>query len=130
MREVQKKRKKILEGKSDTNYFFLFLVSFFISFGIIQNSLPNQFHLENNFWMLELIILLVLSHIIMKTKIGNHHKFAVIITAPLLIFEIIGLFLPYAEHNCEMTEKECKNKYLSDNNFFTFLWIKYGKILS
>jgi hypothetical protein len=131
MADAQKKREEILGGKRiESNYVGLFLVSIFISFSIIQNSLPNQLHLENYFWMLELIILLILSHLIMKTKIGNHHKLAVFVTLPILIFEIIGFCLPFSQHDCEnMTSKEeCKEEYITDNNFFKFLKIKCGRL--
>ena len=131
MADVQKKREEILGGKCiESNYTGLFLVSIFITFSTIQNSLPNQLHLENYFWMLELIILLILSHLILKTKIGNHHIFAIFVTFPLLIIEFIGFCLPFTQHRCEnMTSRECKEKYITDNNFFKFLWIKYGNLI-
>ena len=131
MADAQKKREEILGGKCiESNYVGLFLVSIFIALSTIQNSLPNQLHLENYFWMLELIILLILSHLILKTKIGNHHTLAIFVTLPLLIFEFIGFCLPFTKHECgNMTLKECKEKYITDNNFFLFLWIKYGKLI-
>ena len=131
MADAQKKREEILGGKCiESNYVGLFLVGIFITLSTIQNSLPNQLHLENYFWMLELIILLILSHLILKTKIGNHHTLAIFVTFPLLIFEFIGFCLPFTQHDCEnMTSKECKEKYITDNNFFRFLWIKYGKLI-
>ena len=131
MAEAQKKREEILGRKCiQSNYVGLFLVSSLIPLSTIQNSLPNQHHLENYFWMLELIILLILSHLILKTKIGNHHILAIFVTFPVLIFELIGLCLPTTQHDCKnMTSKECKEKYVTDNNFFTFLWIKYGKLI-
>ena len=131
MADAQKKREEILGGKCiESNYVGLFLVSIIITFSIIQNTLPNQLHLENYFWMLELILLLIFSYFILKTKIGNHHTFAIFVTLPLLIFEFIGFCLPMSRHNCEnMTSKECKEKFLTDNTFFQFIWIKYGKLI-
>ena len=131
MADAQKKREEILGGKYvESNYVGLFLVSIFISLSTIQNSLPNQIHLESNFWILELILLLILSNLIMKTKIGNHHIFAIFVTFPLLIFELIGFSLPFSKHHCQnMSPKECKEKYLSDNIFFFLLWVKYGKLV-
>ena len=80
--------------------------------------------------MLEIIILLFLSHFILKTKIGNHHIIAIFVTFPLLIFELIGFSLSFSKHDCQnKSSKECKEKYLSDNSFFILLWIKYGKLL-
>ncbi len=131
MADVQKKREEILGGKYvESNYVGLFLVSIFISLSTIQNSLPKQIQLESNFWILELILLLILSHLILKTKIGNHHTLSIFITLPILIFEIIGFFMPITKHDCrDMTSKECKDKHITDNNFFQFLWIKYGKLI-
>jgi len=131
MADAQKKREEILGGKYiEYNYVGLFLVSIFIALSTIQNSLPNQIQLESNFWMLELILLLILSHLIMKTKIGNHHTLSIFITIPILIFEIIGFFLPITKHDCgDKTSKECKDEHITDNNFFQFLWIKYGKLI-
>ena len=131
MADAQKKREEILGGKYvESNYVGLFLVSIFISLSTIQNSLPNQIHLESNFWILELILLLILSNLIMKTKIGNHHTLSIFVTLPILIFEIIGFFLPITKHDCEnMTLTQCKEKYITDNNFFDFLKIKYGKLI-
>ena len=131
MADAQKKREEILGGKCiESNYVGLFLVSIFITLSTIQNSLPNQIQLESNFWMLEIILLLILSHLIMKTKIGNHHTLSIFITIPILIFEIIGFFLPITQHECrDKTSKECKDEHITDNNFFQFLWIKYDKLI-
>ena len=131
MVDAQKKREEILGGKYiESNCVGLSLVSIFIAFFTIQNPLLNQYHIENYFWMIEIIILLILSHIILKTKIGNHHIFAIFVTFPLLIFELIGFSLPFSKHHCQnMSPKECKEKYLSDNSFFFLLWVKYGKLV-
>jgi len=124
MVDAQKKREEILGGKYiESNYVGLSLVSIFITLFTIQSPLLNHYHLENYFWMLELIILLILSHLILKTKIGNHHIFSIFVTFPSLIFEFIGLSLPFSKHN------DGNEKYLSDNNFFTLIWIKFGKLV-
>ena len=131
MVDAQKKREEILGGKYiESNYVGLFLVSIFISLFKIQNPLLNQVHLENFLWVLELIILLIISHLILKTKIGNHHIFAIFVASPLLIFQFIGFCLPFSKHDCkDMSSKECKEKYPNDNNFFITIWSKYGKLL-
>jgi len=131
MVEAQKKREEILGGKYiESNNVGLFLVSIFIALSKIQNPLLNQFHIENVSWILELIILLILSHFILKTKIGNHHIFAIFVALPLLIFQFIGFFLPFSKHDCQdISPEECKEKYLNDNNFFESIWIKYGKLI-
>jgi len=131
MVDAQKKREEILGGKYiESNNVGLFLVSIFITLFKIQNPLLNQIHLENFLWILELIILLILSHLILKTKIGNHHIFTIFVGLPLLIFQFIGFCLPFSKHDCNnMSSKECKEKYLNDNNFFITIWIKYGKLL-
>ena len=131
MVDAQKKREEILGGKYiESNYVGLFLVSIFITLFKIQNPLLNQTHLENFLWILELIILLILSHSILNTKIGNHHIFAIFVALPLLIFQFIGFCLPFSKHNCEnISSNECKEKYLNDNNFFITIWSKYGELL-
>ena len=102
MVDAQKKREEILGGKYiESNYVGLILVSIFITLFKIQNPLLNQTHLENFLWILELIILLILSHSILNTKIGNHHIFAIFVALPLLIFQFIGFCLPFSKHNCE-----------------------------
>ena len=124
MVDAQKKREEILGGRYiESNYVGLSLVSIFITLFTIQSPLLNHYHLENYFWMLELIILLILSHLILKTKIGNHHIFSIFVTFPSLIFEFIGLSLPFSKHN------DSNEEYLSDNNFFTLIWIKFGKLV-
>ena len=129
MIDAQKKREEILGGKNiESNYVGIFLVSIFIALFLILSPLLSYFHIENCFWMLELIILLILSHIILKTKIGNHHIFAIFVAFPVLIFEFIGFSLPFTKHECQnMSPKECKEEYQSDNSFFVLLWNKYGK---
>ena len=131
MADAQKIREELLGGKCiESNKFGLFLVSIFIAFSTIQNSLSSQFHLDNYFWMLEMLLLLILSHSILKTKIGNHHIIAIFVTIPLLIFELIGFCMPLSHHECgPMNSKECKEKYITDNNYFRFIWIKYGKLI-
>jgi len=131
MADAQKKRGEILGGKYiESNNVGLFLVSIFISLSIITNSIQNQLRLETNFWVLELIILLILSHLIMKTEIGNHHTASIFIILPLLIFEFIGYCMPFTQHPCpNMTSKECKEEHITDNDFFMFLWIKFGKLI-
>ena len=131
MIDAQKKRKEILGGKyKESNYVGLFLVGIFISLFKIHNPLLNQIHLENFLWILELIMLLTLSHLILKTKIGNHHIFAIFIGLPLLIFQFIGFCLPFSKHDCQnMSDKECKETYLNDNKVFLTMWAKYGKLI-
>jgi hypothetical protein len=131
MVDAQKKREEILGGKYiESNYVGLSLVGIFITLFIIQNPLLSQIHLENFLWILELIILLILSHLILKTKIGNHHIFAILVGLPLLIFQFIGFCLPFSKHDCQnMSSKECKEENLNDNIAFISIWIKFGKLI-
>ncbi len=125
MTEIQEKRELYLENKITYNYFSLFGVSFFISANIILNSIASTLQLDNHFWMIELISICLFSSFIFKHKIKNHHKAAIFIIAPLIIIDLISFSIPITHHHCP-TEKECKEKYITDNNVYEFMYKKYG----
>ena len=91
MAKVQRKREKYLENKKNYNYLELFVIGFFISFNKIIVNLANNFLvLENDFWVLELVSITIFSYYILKMKIKNHHKAAILIIIPIIFIDIIS----------------------------------------
>ena len=125
MTEIQEKRELYLENKITYNYISLFVVSFFISVNIIIYSIAITLQIDNHFWIIELISICLFSSFIFKHKIKNHHKAAIFIIAPLIIIDLISFSIPITHHKCP-TEKECKEKYITDNNVYEFMNKKYG----
>ena len=125
MTKIQEKREQYLENKTTYNYFSLCVVSFFISVNIILNSIASTLQLDNHFWVIELISICLFSSFIFKHKIKNHHKAAIIIIAPLIIIDLLSFSIPITDHQCQ-TKKECKEKYITDNNIYEFMNKKYG----
>ena len=88
-------------------------------------AIASTLQLDNHFWMIELISICLFSSFIFKHKIKNHHKAAIFIIAPLIIIDLISFSMPITNHKCP-TEKECKEKYITDNNVYEFMNKKYG----
>jgi hypothetical protein len=128
MAKVQRKREKYLENKKNYNYIELFFIGFFISFNKIVVNLANNFLvLENDFWVLELISITIFSYFILKMKIKNHHIAAILIIIPIIFIDIISFFLPYTRSD-DCKDDECKEIYLTDNNFFEIIKIINEKL--
>ena len=125
MTSIQKKRELYLENKNSCDYVTLFIVSFFISFNKLESTIPSTRQIENYFWIVELLSITIFSTFIFKSYLKNHHKAAIIIIAPLIITELIGLSIPMTHHQCD-TEEECKEKYIYDNNLYELMKKKYG----
>ena len=125
MTSIQRKRELYLENKTSCDYFVLFIIGFFISFNTIENSIACTLQIENHFWVVELLSITIFSAFVFNNNIKNHHKAAIIIITPLIITEFISLSLPLSHHKCA-TEKECKEKYISDNNLYEMMKKKYG----
>ena len=128
MAKVQRKREKYLENKKNYNYIELFFIGFFISFNKIVVNLANNFLvLENDFWVLELVSITIFSYYILKMKIKNHHIAAIVIIIPIIFIDIISYFLPYTRSD-DCKDDECKEIYLTDNNFFEIIKIINEKL--
>ena len=128
MAKVQRKREKYLENKKNYNYIELFFIGFFISFNKIVVNLANNFLvLENDFWVLELVSITIFSYYILKMKIKNHHIAAIVIIIPIIFIDIISYFLPNTRSD-DCKDDECKEIYLTDNNFFEIIKIINEKL--
>ena len=128
MAKVQRKREKYLENKKNYNYIELFFIGFFISFNKIVVNLANNFLvLENDFWVLELVSITIFSYYILKMKIKNHHIAAIVLIIPIIFIDIISYFLPYTRSD-DCKDDECKEIYLTDNNFFEIIKIINEKL--
>ena len=128
MAKVQRRREKYLENKKNYIYIELFFIGFFLSFNKIIVNLANNFLvLENDFWVLELISITIFSYFILKMKIKNHHIAAILIIIPIIFIDIISFFLPYTRSD-DCTDDECKEKFLTDNNFFETIKIISEKL--
>ena len=127
IRKREKFKKKFFRDKSQSINFILFLTSFLYSINTIIRSFLYSIIYYGEFWMLEIALIVILSKIILKIKIGNHQKVTVfLISGILMIFRIINCILPRARHSdCGNTE-ECKNKYLTDNNLLIIIYKKFG----
>ena len=128
MAKVQRKREKYLENKKNYNYIELFFIGFFLSFNKIVVNLANNFLvLENDFWVLELVSITIFSYYILKMKIKNHHIAAIVIIIPIIFIDIISYFLPNTRSD-DCKDDECKEIYLTDNNFFEIIKIINEKL--
>ena len=128
MAKVQRKREKYLENKKNYNYIELFFIGFFISFNKIVVNIANNFlALENDFWVLELISITIFSYVILKMKIKNHHKAAILIIIPIIFIDFISFWLPDTTSD-DCKDDECKEIYLTDNNFFELIKIIIEKL--
>jgi hypothetical protein len=128
MAKVQRRREKYLENKKNYIYIELFFIGFFLSFNKIIVNLANNFLvLENDFWVLELVSITIFSYYILKMKIKNHHIAAILIIIPIIFIDIISFFLPYTRSD-DCTDDECKEKFLTDNNFFETIKIISEKL--
>ena len=102
MRKMQIKREKYLNNKKNYNYINLLLISFFIPFNKIIVSLANNFlELENDFWFLEFISILIFSLIVFKTKFKKHHLLSILVIIPILFIDIISYLIPYKNQGCD-----------------------------
>lgn len=128
MAKVQRQREKYLENKKNYNYLEVLFIGFFISFNKIIVNLANNFlALENDFWVLELISITIFSYLILKMKIKNHHKAAIIIIIPIIFIDIASYLLPFtSSDNCN--DEECKEIYLTDNNLLEIIKIISEKL--
>ena len=100
IRKREKFKKKFFRDKSQSINFILFLTSFLYSINTIIRSFLYSIIYYGEFWMLEIALIVILSKIILKIKIGNHQKVTVfLISGILMIFRIINCIVPRARHS-------------------------------
>ena len=119
------------ESSSRCIFFDMILTSFIYILNILLRTFLGSLRFDAGFWTLEILCIIYLSIKILKIKIGNHQKVAIIILAVISFsLQIVNSLLPKTDHGCKNSgnEEECLNKYISDNNTYVFIAKKFGHV--
>ncbi len=123
IRKIEKIQKRLLGHKKESIRLALLLIGLLFSlYNIVRDFLSSTL-MGVKLWMFEIIYICFLSSKMLKIKVSNHRKIAIIIMiGPLLIIDLISFSLPRTSHDCQ---KEHCNE-LTDKNTFDYIKIKYG----
>ena len=126
--EKQKKLKEEYLGEKGESINLILIIIFIIySLNELIRSMLYPSIYTAEFWMLEIAFIVLLKSKILRVKIGIHQKITVFVVAGILfLFRIINCALPLTKHNNCGTRKECKNRYLNDNNLFYVIKTIFG----
>ena len=129
LQKLRRLKKEYFGEKISYNY-SLYLIGLMLSFSTILGTFLLSMELDAGFWTLEIVFLIFLSIKILKIHFGNHQKVAIfLILTILFILQIISTFSQRTKHNDCLTEDECQENYLYDNNLIDFIIRKYDSIL-
>ena len=114
------------ESSSRCIYFDMILTAIIYILNILLRTYLGSLRFDAGFWTLEILCIIYLSIKILKIKIGNHQKVAIIILAVISFsLQIVNTLLPKTDHGCNKDDK-CLNEHISDNNTYVFIAKKFG----
>ena len=127
VRKFDKFERKYFNKKSENIILILILVGFSYSMGVILRTFLLSLRFDASFWNIEIVIIIYFSYKILNNKISNHQYVSIcLIGIFLTILQIIYMLSPRTKHSDCNTTKECKEKYLYDNNIIEIIIKKYG----